>query len=74
MIGRAYENPLKHLSFDIEFANSKVTTFTKNAIAKAMYAQCDLDRNEYIPLTSGVQTILLPLTSSRSQSWEYLSR
>ncbi len=33
---------------DVEFANCKVTALTANAIAKAMYAQCDPDVNEYI--------------------------
>ncbi len=44
IIGCAHDNPVigSHV-YDVEFANSKVTALTANAIAKAMYAQCDPD-------------------------------
>ncbi len=51
VIGRAHDNPIldSHL-YNIEFADGKATTLTANVIAKAMYAQCDPDRNECILL------------------------
>ncbi len=33
--------------YDIEFANGKITALMTNAIANAMYAQCDPDGDEY---------------------------
>ncbi len=50
-IGRAYDNPiLDSCIYEIEFADDEVTTLTANTIAKAMYAQCDPDKNKYILL------------------------
>ncbi len=51
IIGHAHDNPiLDSRLYDIEFADGKVTALTINAIAKAMYAQCDPDGNAYILL------------------------
>ncbi len=36
--------------YDVEFADDKVTALTANAIAQAMYAQCDPNWNDYILL------------------------
>ncbi len=49
--GRVHNNPiLDSRLYDVESTDSKVTALMGNAIAKAMYAQCDLDRNKYIAL------------------------
>ncbi len=49
IIGHAHDNPiLDSCVYDIELADRKVTALTANAIAKAMYAQCDPDGNKYI--------------------------
>ncbi len=51
IIGHAHNNPiLDSLVYDVEFAHSKFTVITANAIARAMYTQCDPERNEYILL------------------------
>ncbi len=34
--------------YDREFPNEEVTPLIANAIAQAMYAQCDVDGNEYL--------------------------
>ncbi len=34
--------------YDVDFLDSKVTPLTANAIAQAMYAQCNKDQNEYL--------------------------
>ncbi len=34
--------------YDVEFPDREVTPLTTNAIAQAMCAQCDIDRNEYL--------------------------
>ncbi len=51
IIGQAHDNPIldSHI-YDIEISDSEVTTLMANAIAKAMYAKCDLDGNNYILL------------------------
>ena len=40
--------------YEVEFADGKVTELTANVIAQSMYAQCDLDGNEYLLLDSFV--------------------
>ncbi len=51
IIGHAHDNPiLDSCIYYVEFADGKVTHFTANAIAKAMYTQCDPDGNESILL------------------------
>ncbi len=51
IIGHAHDNPiLDSWIYDVDFADGEVTALTTNAIAKAMYAQCDPDGNKYILL------------------------
>ncbi len=38
--------------YDIEFPDGEVILLTANMIAQAMYAQCDVDRNEYLYLSA----------------------
>ncbi len=46
-IGCRSDNPiLDTWLYDVEFPNGEVTPLTANAIAQAMYAQCDIDGNE----------------------------
>ncbi len=50
-IGCQLDNPiLGTWLYDIEFPDGEVAPLTANAIAQAMYAQCDVDRNEYLLL------------------------
>ncbi len=54
-IGCRSDNPILDTRlYDIEFPDGEVTPLTANAIAQAMYAQCDVDRNEYLLLDSFV--------------------
>ena len=47
-MGRAHANPVLDTRMDqVEFAGSKVTELTTNAIAELIYAQCNACRNEY---------------------------
>ncbi len=48
-IGRQPDNLIldMHL-WNIEFPDGEVTLLTANIIAQAMYAQCNVDRNEYL--------------------------
>ncbi len=50
-IGCQSDNPIldTHL-YDMEFPDGKVAPLTTNMMAKAMYAQCDVDGNEYLLL------------------------
>ncbi len=56
----------------MKFANGKVNVLMANAIAKAMYAQCDPDRNEYTLLDEFIKDWhsdnALTLDQHRSQS------
>ncbi len=55
LIGRRSDNPiLDTLLYDIEFPDGEVTLLTANAIAQAMYAQCNVDGNEHLLLNSFV--------------------
>ncbi len=77
IIGHAHDNPiLGSCIYEVEFADSKVTALTANAIARAMYAQCDPDGNKYIlldelidvkrtddALTLNQQTIIVNVTT-----------
>ncbi len=50
-IGCLSDNPiLDRRLYDAEFPNGKVTWLTTNMIAQAMYAQCNVDGNEYLLL------------------------
>ena len=50
-MGSALMNPiLDTRMYQVEFAGGKVTELTTNVIAQSMYAQCDVDRNEYLLL------------------------
>ncbi len=40
--------------YDAEFPDGEVTPLTANAIAQAIYAQCDVENNEYLLLDSFV--------------------
>ncbi len=45
------DNPILDTQlYDIEFLDGEVTPLTANAIAQAMYAQCDIDSNKYLLL------------------------
>ncbi len=51
VFGHAHDNPiLDSQIYNVEFADTKVTVLTANAIAKAMHAQCDPDLHKYILL------------------------
>ncbi len=48
-VGRRADNPnMDTRLYDIEFPDGEVTPLTANAIVQAMYAQCNVDRNEYL--------------------------
>ncbi len=48
-IGCQSDNPILDTRlYDVKFLDGEVTPLTMNAIAQAMYAQCDIDRNEYL--------------------------
>eukprot|EP00804_Cyclotella_cryptica_P021438 CCRYP_005781-RA/>CCRYP_005781-RA protein AED:0.29 eAED:0.29 QI:0/0/0/1/1/1/3/0/397 len=48
-IGRANNNPILDThQYEVQFADGEVTELTANAIAEAMFAQCDEDGNEYV--------------------------
>ncbi len=50
-IGCQSNNPILDTRlYDVEFPNGEVIPLTANAIAQAMYAQCDVDRNKYLLL------------------------
>ncbi len=54
-IGCQSDNPiLDNQLYDVKFPDGEVTPLTANVIAQAMYAQCDVDRNEYLLLDSFV--------------------
>ena len=54
-IGRANNNPiLDTRQYEVQFADGEVTELTANAIAEAMFAQCDEDGNEYVLFDSFV--------------------
>ena len=51
LFGVSDPNPIKDTrTYEVEFPGEEITEMTSNAIAKAMYAQCDDDGNEYLPL------------------------
>ncbi len=51
-IGCQSDNPILDTQlYDVEFPDGEVTPLTANAIAQAMYTQCDIDRNEYYSST-----------------------
>ncbi len=57
IIGNAHDNPiLDSQVYEIEFSDGKVTALTVNAIAKAMYAQCDPEGNKYILLDKSLMS------------------
>ena len=51
VVGKAHAN-LNTRMYQIEFTGSKVTQLTTNMITESIYAQCDADGNEYLPLDS----------------------
>ena len=50
-IGRSKQNPIldTHL-YEVEFPGREMTELAANIIAESMYAQCDIDGNEYLLL------------------------
>jgi len=51
LFGRLDSNPIKDThTYEVEFPGEEITEMTANAIAEAMYAQCDDDGNEYLLL------------------------
>ncbi len=54
-IGRWLDNPILDTRlYDVEFPDGEVTLLMANAIAQAMYVQCNVDGNEYLLLDSFV--------------------
>ena len=51
--GRANPNPiLDTRTYEVEFPDGQVTEYTANVIAESMYAQCDVEGNEFLLLDS----------------------
>ena len=51
IMGRSHTNPtLDTRTYQVEFAGGEVVELTTNVIAKSMYAQCNLEGNEYLLL------------------------
>ena len=50
-IGRSNQNPIldMHL-YEVEYPGGEMTELATNIIAESMYAQCDVNRNEYLLL------------------------
>jgi hypothetical protein len=49
LVGVANPNPIKDTrTYEVEFPDGEIAELTANAIAEAMYAQCDDDGNEYL--------------------------
>eukprot|EP00804_Cyclotella_cryptica_P016777 CCRYP_002064-RA/>CCRYP_002064-RA protein AED:0.32 eAED:0.33 QI:0/0/0/1/1/1/2/0/448 len=54
-IGQANNNPIMDTrQYEVQFADGEVTELTANAIAEAIFAQCDEDGNEYVLFDSFV--------------------
>ncbi len=50
-IGCQSDNPILDIRlYDVKFPNGEVTPLTANATVQAIYAQCNVDRNEYLLL------------------------
>ena len=48
LVGVADPNPIKDTrTYEVEFSGGEIVELNANAIAEAMYAQCDDDGNEY---------------------------
>ena len=53
VMGKSHTNPiLDTRMYQVEFAGGEFTELTTNAIAESMYAQCDLEGNEYLLLNA----------------------
>ncbi len=51
LIGCWSDNPILDMClYEIEFLDGEVTPLTANMIAQAIYALCDVDKNEYLLL------------------------
>ncbi len=51
MIGYQLDNLILDMSlYDLEFPDGEVISLTANTIAQAMYAQCNIDGNDYLLL------------------------
>ena len=52
IIGKFNQYPiiLKTSLYEVEFSGEEMTELAANIIAYSMYAQCDVDRNEYLLL------------------------
>ncbi len=54
-IGHWSDNPILDTQlYDVAFPDGEVTPLTANAIAQAMYVQCNIEGNEYLLLDSFV--------------------
>ncbi len=54
-VGHRSDNPILDTQlYDVKFPDGEVTPLTANAIAQAMYAQCNVEGNEYLLLDSFV--------------------
>jgi hypothetical protein len=81
-IGLAYANPiLDTLTYTFTFDDGDETILNANLIAEAMYAQCDLDGNQYILLDSIIDhrqldTAIKPSDQKVVQpdGWTYMKR
>ena len=51
LIGRSNQNPILYTClYEVEFPGGEMTGLAAIIIAESMYAQCDVDRNEYLML------------------------
>ena len=46
-IGQENKNPLDNRVYEVEFVDGSCTKFGANAVAENMYAQCDVDGNQF---------------------------
>ena len=48
-IGRSNQNPILNTCFyEVDLPGGEITELAANITAESMYAQCDVDRNEYL--------------------------
>ena len=57
LFGVSDPNPIKDTcTYEVEFPGGEIAEITANAIAEAMYAQCDDDGNEYLLMIASLTT------------------
>ena len=53
--GVANTNPiLDTMTYDVEFPNGEITEYSANVIAEKMFAQCDIERNQFVLMAAFV--------------------